>query len=151
MWNRPKFVFLVFAGLVISSSASGDQTTYSNQFVFEQRYFPGSSQYDDWISYRALLPTSDVTSITVSGSLDDDGRTCSDPEKAQQIVDAMRAGASAPWPKFTLTLNCDGFTWNTGHCTRDQGDSNNLELNVGFDKNMCACSTSNHTVQTRHL
>ena len=152
MWNLPKTAFLVFTGLVISSSALGDETAYSNQFDHRVTYRIGTSQYDDWMSFRASLPTSDVLSITVSGSRDLGGRSCSNPVIAQKIVDAMRAGAAQfLFGTTTLSLNCDDATsntvrtWNTGSCGW-LGDSNNLELNVGTNEKVCACS-DNYTVR----
>ena len=94
MWRFLKVGFLVLAGLVISSSASSDQMIYSHQFDQAVGYLSGSSQYDDWLSFRASLPASDVSSIIVSGSRNSLGRTCSDPVKAQQIADAMFVGTN---------------------------------------------------------
>ncbi len=148
MWCFLKVGFLVLAGLVISSSASSDQTIYSHQFDQAASYLSGSTQYDDWLSFRASLPASDVSSITVSGSQDSVGRTCSDPVKAQQIADAMFAGASGTSNgTITLSVNCDGFNWNTGSCSLVSTDANNLELNVGPGITMCGCSTGNDTAR----
>jgi hypothetical protein len=51
----------------------------------------------------------------------------------------MRAGADGlPAGDITLSVECNGFIWNTGSCP-DQGDTNNLEINVGNDEVMCDC------------
>jgi hypothetical protein len=101
-------------------------------------YFAGSSQYDNWLSFRASLPDSDVTAITVKGSEDPVGRTCDDPDLAQQIADAMRAGAANfPVSHKTLSLECGDSTWNTGSCSTTLSDPNNLELNVGPRAAVC--------------
>lgn len=62
----------------LASTFSLSAQVYSHQFVNGAAYFSGSPQYDDWLSFRASLPTSGVTSTTVSGSRDLIGRTCSD-------------------------------------------------------------------------
>ena len=148
MWNCLKVVFLIFAGLVTSSPAFSDQLIYSHQFDQGIPYTTGVAQFDDWLSYRASLPASDVTSITISGSLDSVGRTCSDPAMAQQIADAMLDGAvGLIRGTRTLSVSCDGFTWNLGSCSNATTDSNNLELNVGPDVTMCSCSTRNYTLR----
>lgn len=139
---RKPFLITLFilTALFISTSASYAQLVYSHQFDFGAGYFPGDPQWDDWLSFRASLPASGVQSITVSGSRDSVGRTCSDPLKAQQIADAMRAGAAGfANQTITLSLSCDGFTWNTGACSSNIGEANNLELNVGPLVAMCGC------------
>lgn len=140
---------LLLALLIIAASALGSisshaQSVYSHIFEEGIAYTPGTPQFDDWASFRASLPSSDVTSITLSGSRDPIGRTCDDPAIAQQIVDAMRAGANGlPPGEITLSVDCGGFTWNTGSCPDDSGPTNNLELNVGSVIDMCDCQDVN--------
>jgi exosortase sorting signal-containing protein len=135
---------LLVAVLILTASFFASTTSYSQivySHVFEQGvvYTPGTPQYDDWASFRASLPLTGVTSITMSGSRDPVGRACNDPAIAQQIADAMRAGADGLFAgAVTLSLSCGGFIWNTGSCP-DQGDTNNLEINVGNDEVMCTC------------
>ncbi len=135
---------LLVAVLVLTASFFASTTSYSQiiySHVFEQDvvYPPGSPQYDEWASFRASLPPSGVASITMSGSRDTEGRTCDNPAIAQQIADAMRAGADGlPASEITLSVSCGGFIWNTGSCP-DQGDTNNLEINVGNNEIMCDC------------
>ena len=133
---------LIAAASVVGSTASYAQFVYSHVFEEGVVYTPGTPQYDDWASFRASLPTSDVIRITMSGSRDPVGRTCSDPAIAQQIADAMRAGADGlSSGEITLSVSCGGFTWNTGSCV-DQGGLNNLEINVGDDEVMCECENN---------
>ncbi len=127
---------IVFPALfLIGSPVSADQLVYSHEFVKGVIYCPGDPQYDDWLSYRASLPTSDVMSITVSGSQDPQGRTCSDPTVAQQIANAMRT-------QTTLTVPCGGFTWRVdGTCQTGCGlPDNDLVLSVGGL--ICECVSS---------
>ena len=108
------------------------QLVYSHEFVNGVTYCPGDPQYDDWLSYRASLPTSGVMSITVSGTQDPTGRPCNDPIVAQQIADAMRN-------QTTLTVDCGGFTWRVGiACQEGCGlPDNDLVLSVGGET--CSC------------
>ncbi len=143
------WVVLILHGvgiLMISNVAFAEPLRYSQQFTFGTSYWTGQSQYDEWLSFRASLPEAGVNSITVKGSRDLVGRTCSDPAIAQQIADAMRAGA-AGGPRYTLTINCDGYIWNTGSCSVRPADANNLELNVGTRREMCSCGTTNYVVR----
>ena len=111
------------------------QLVYSHEFVEGVTYCPGDPQYDDWLSFRASIPTSGVTSITLSGSQDPTGRTCSDPVVAQQIADAMRN-------QTTLTVDCGGFTWRVGiACQEGCGlPDNDLVLSVGGP--ICSCGST---------
>lgn len=130
---------LVFTATLFTSTTSYSQIVYSHLFEEDVVYPPGTPQYDDWASFRASLPPNGVLSITMSGSRDIEGRTCDDPEIAQQIADAMRAGADGlEAGELTLSISCGGFLWNTGSCP-DQGDTNNLEINVGEGEVMCNC------------
>jgi hypothetical protein len=148
MWNLLRHILIAIAGLVICSSAAGDQIIYSHQFDQWASYDPGSAQFDDWLTFRASLPVSGVTSITVSGSRDSTGRTCSDPVKAQHIADAMFLGAvDQTNGTRTLGVSCDGHNWNTGACSAVLSPENNLELNVGPGTTVCGCGTGNHTLR----
>ena len=133
--------FAVLWGM--SASLAHAQTTYSEQFDQRVPYSAGTSQYDSWHNFRASLPDSGVTAITVKGSRDSVGRTCSDPVSAQQIADAMRAGANVAFGT-TLSLACDGFIWNTGSCSTSLLNPNDLELTVGPSASNCQCPSNTH-------
>ena len=113
---------------------------YSHEFVNGVTYCPGDPQYDDWLSYRASLPTSGVMSITVSGSQDPTGRTCSDAFIAQLIAGAMRT-------QTPFTAECGGFTWTVGGLTCQAGcalPDNGLLLSADGDS--CNC-ISTYTIR----
>jgi hypothetical protein len=142
---------ILFAGVgmaSVSTVITAQPLLYSQQFEEYAAYYSGQSQYDNWLSFRESLPESGVTSITVKGSNDPVGRTCSDPVKAQQIADAIRAGAADLSARAaTLSINCDDFYWNTGSCSLDINDPNNLELNVGPEAVVCTCTDSNYVLR----
>ena len=142
---------IFFAGVgmaLVSTVITAQPLLYSQQFEEFAAYYSGQSQYDDWLNFRASLPESGVHSITVKGSNDSVGRTCSDPVKAQQIADAIRAGAADLSPRAaTLSINCDDFYWNTGSCSLNINDPNNLELNVGPEAVVCTCTNNNYVLR----
>lgn len=120
----------------LSGAASAQDYVYSHQFVGGTIYCPGDVQYDDWLSYRAGLPASGVSSITMSGSQDLTGITCSDPVAAQQIADAMR-------DSITASVSCDGYTWYVlaGACQTGCGLPDN-DLTVEIDGGGCSCGAT---------
>ena len=111
-------------------------TTYSEDFVGGTTYgnTPGSTQYANWESFRSNAPTSGIQSLTVSGSIDTTGRTCSVAATAQSLMDALRTGGA-------VTASCDGNNWAVGTC------GNSMELTVGSSSTVCQCNTTNYTVR----
>ena len=144
--KRLQWIALFFSmalGATIPTIVAAAQ--YSEQFISGHAYRAGETQYDNWISFRASLPTSGVNSITVRGSRDTTGRSCTDPVKAQQIADAMRAGTSKPG--ISLSLSCDGFKWNTSSCSNTPFNEADLSLTVGPGSHPCDCSKSNYIIR----
>ena len=131
---RVLLVGIVLSGL--SGVASAQNFVYSHQFVGGTVYCPGDLQYDDWLSYRAGLPASGVTSITISGSQDPTGITCSDPVAAQQIADAMRDSVST-------SVSCGGNTWVilAGACQTGCGVPDN-DLTITINDSGCSCGAT---------
>ena len=111
-------------------------TTYSEDFVGGTTYgnSPGSTQYANWESFRSNAPTSGIQSLTVSGSNDTTGRTCSVAATAQSLMDALRTGGA-------VTASCDGNNWAVGTC------GNGMEISVGSSSTVCQCNTTNYTVR----
>ena len=111
-------------------------TTYSEDFVGGTTYgnTPGSTQYANWESFRTNAPTSGIESLTVSGSNDTTGRTCSVAATAQSLMDALRTGGTA-------SAFCDGNFWAVGTC------GNSMEITVGSSSTVCQCNTTNYTVR----
>lgn len=126
-------VFTVFLGLLGPAAILAQTTTYDESFTSGVGNGPGSTQWDNWITFRSGAPASGIESVTVNGSLDSTGRTCSTPASAQTIMDNLRTGATA-------TVSCGGNNWNTGTC------GSGTELNVGSVTGVCACS-ANYTVR----
>jgi hypothetical protein len=79
---------------------------YSKVFTTNQN--PPAQHCTDWTAYRAAIP-SNATSITIKGSQDTTGLTCTG-SAATQIVQNLIAGN-------TFSVSCNGKTWSTGNCS----------------------------------
>lgn len=113
--------------------------------VFSREYENGvtygvTSQYDiDWNTFLASLESIPVDSITISGSLDTTGRTCTEPTLATQIATNLvnlRNGSTV-----SQYVICDGLTWSVGIC------GGGIELTVGSGQTICGCTTDFYTVR----
>ena len=125
----------------LAPDTSHAELVYSHEFENEVVYSAGTPQYDDWVSFRALLPSSNVTSITLSGSRNTVGRTCSNPVATQEIANALRNAGAGTNPTETIfaDVNCDGFLWRVVAC---DNVPNNVVISVlgeGDDLIPCSC------------
>ena len=122
----------------------GQTITYSESFTTGFSYCPGDPVYDNWGSFRAQLDTSvfKFTKVTIKGSLDNIGRTCTDPVMVQQMAGSLKDGITGAWAL------CDGtFSWNVGSgCFGGCGlPADGIEFNAtGTD---CQCTTPGYTVR----
>ncbi|MCP4697917.1 MAG: PKD domain-containing protein [Gammaproteobacteria bacterium] len=99
---------------------------YEESFTGEASYGSGTPQYDNWISFRGQLNTT-VSSVTISGSNDPTGVSCTDPTVAQQLATALFDGSDSGF------LACNGRNWNVGTC------GSAIEFNA--TGNLCVCSS----------
>jgi len=112
-------------------AANAQVITYSESFTGGVGYSPGSPQYDNWISFRAQLDTAvyTFTKITIRGSNDPVGKSCSDVGTVNLIATALKDGD--PGTSFT----CGGVVWTVGEC------AGGTELNANNSGTDCNCST----------
>ncbi|MGB1277790.1 MAG: DUF4215 domain-containing protein, partial [Nannocystaceae bacterium] len=82
------------------------------------------NQCNSWNSYRSSLTNGTYTSITLRGSNDMVGQTCSVPASANTICNNLATGTATNIP-------CDGRTWRIGNCGAG------IEINA--NGNMCSC------------
>lgn len=122
---------VMMVGLFASQMTMAQTVTYSESFTNALGYSAGTTQWDNWTTFRAGAPTSDIQSITISGSLDATGRTCSDPALSQQIMDNFRTSGGT-----LASVSCGGFFWNSGTC------GTGIELNVGSAAEACTASST---------
>ena len=101
-----KHLLLILLGAIISTSAFAQDVFYKETFTFGASYCPTSTQYDNWGKFRSQLDTTTkkFLKVTVRGTNDPTGITCSDPTLTRRIAEAMRA-------RTNLNVVCDGKTW----------------------------------------
>lgn len=96
--------------------------------VFTDSFFrfqsPTFAQCNSWNNYRTnQLVNGSYGSVTMSGTFDPAGVTCSDPAAATQICQALHQGSFA-------SVFCNGHFWNVGEC-------GGIVLNL--DTGICSC------------
>ncbi len=88
------------------------------------------NQCTKWKAFRASLTPRDYTKVSMNGSADGVGVSCT--TNAKNIAAAMRNGAVLSW-------NCGGRTWRTGVC------GGGLELSAAGS--ICGCPNPNYIVR----
>ena len=121
------------------------ELTYLTQnfssIIFSEQFYQGqepiSSIVEEWDFFLEELNNQDVyTSVNLSGSFDEIGRTCTDPDIVNQIASSLA--------NFTYgSFYCDGYYWTVDVC--DNLDYY-YELNVGNVSESCT-SNSNYAVR----
>lgn len=135
-----KFFLLLLLGTLFSTTLSAQDVIYSETFTNGTSYCPSTPQYDNWGIFRSKLDTTTkkFRKVTVKGSNNTTGVTCSDPDITRKIAHALRTNS-------TLSIVCDGKTWlvTTGsNCVGGCGTSNDAtELVVDFNF-PCQCATT---------
>ena len=116
---------------------------YSQTFTNQATYCPGSSQYDNWASFRQQLNANvhHFMRVTISGSNDPIGVSCSDLTIVSQIATALRNGTGGSW-------SCNGRTWGVVYACY-QGScgtvDNAMELNA--TGTICNCDNPGYIVR----
>lgn len=91
-----------------------------------------TSQCTAWDTWRAGLATSGYSRLTILGTFDSVGVSCTDPTSVQALADSIRTETFHTW-------SCDGRSWRTGYC------GGSVELNaVG---NLCQCPDPGYVVR----
>jgi cysteine-rich repeat protein len=90
---------------------------------------PSNQQHcNDWNAWRGQLGGFQFSRIQLWGSNDMVGRSCEDPQKADQICQALADGVSA-------SVQCGGFTW---YATGNGGCSGG-QMELSADQPTCSC------------
>lgn len=116
-----------------SPTGGGALDVYSEDFVGGAGYGPGDSQYDNWLAFRAGLTADIYNTVTVSGTNNLGGISCTNPATTTLIANALNSGSSS-------TFTCDGQTWKTGTC------GTGIELTIGAGA-ICQCSPNAFTLR----
>jgi hypothetical protein len=102
-------------------------TDVSPAVVYKADFTQGGTpmqQCTDWRTFAGLLVKNNYTKVTISGSLDNVGVSCTG-NGANTICSALNTNQ-------TVSVQCDGRTWRTGPC-----GGNSLELSASG--NICQC------------
>lgn len=98
---------------------------YSAQFP--EAIVPSSgAQCTSWETFRASLTNSAYTRVTLRGSANPGGVSCSDPDVATRVCQALSSGDSVSG------LACGGNEWNVGTCGG---------VAVSVNSGVCSCTT----------
>ncbi|HEY0194921.1 MAG TPA: hypothetical protein VGC42_27600 [Kofleriaceae bacterium] len=96
---------------------------YSQDF---QQFTYAPAQCNAWNDFRENeLSSGSYSQITMSGTYDPTGVTCSDPTAATQLCQALHTGGYA-------SVACNGHVWNVGGCA-------GTELELELDGSVCSC------------
>ena len=106
---------------------------FDEQFI--QGQTPSAAVGQAWDNFLASL-TETYTQVTISGSEDLTGVTCSDPVAVNQLAIALNSNAA-------VSVECNSRTWNTGSC----GDSLELNSNPAGDATVCDCANPGYVVR----
>ena len=105
-------------------------TKYSENFV--QGVAP-TTQATAWCGFRSAL-TGTYNALTIKGSNNETGVTCSDAATVQNIANALRTASSGSW-------SCNGHTWNVSlGCGISPCGGTSVELHL--DTSSCNCAGS---------
>jgi slime mold repeat-containing protein len=110
-------------GTCEAGTCSVKGTVFSENFI---QFQSAPAQCDSWNNFLGnQLVDGSYGSVSLSGSFDTTGVTCSDPAAATQICQALHHGSFA-------SVSCGGHTWNIGQC-------GGTELSVDFS--VCFCTS----------
>ena len=87
-----------------------------------------------WLMFQEDLAVYEFDRITMWGTLEPDGVSCSGP-KADEICQAL-------WANESITVACDGHTWTTGPC----GNEYALSVSEDGEPYYCLCPESDARV-----
>ncbi|MDP2174290.1 MAG: hypothetical protein Q8K70_00120, partial [Bacteroidota bacterium] len=122
-------LILLIAVFVFIEKINAQNIVYSDTFTNGAGYSSGSSQWDNWASFRNSLDTSNQTllKVTMKGTFDQTGRTCTDRTIVRRLAMALRNAG-------TYNATCDNYVWSVGNC------GSGPELNVNTATSICWCN-----------
>ncbi len=125
--NILKPILFTLTLIAFSHNGNAQNVIYTDTFTQSAGYSSGSSQWNGWVSFRALLDTTNnkFLKVTMKGTYDQTGRTCNNPTMVRRLAMALKNAT-------TESVTCNGYTWLVGTC------GSGPELNVGGS--ICACN-----------
>ncbi|NQW42536.1 MAG: PKD domain-containing protein [Bacteroidetes bacterium] len=134
--NVLKLILLML--LSFSIKGFSQSIIYNETFTGGSGYSSGSSQWDNWTTLRTSLADTIANrylSVTISGTNDATGRTCSDPTLTRRIASNLGNASN-------LTISCGGYNWVVGSC------GSGPELNVtSTGAGICNCLSPGWTLR----
>jgi len=110
--------------------------------VFDEEFVQGQTASaavkQAWDNFLASLTGSTYTQVTISGSEDSTGVTCSDPAKVNQLACALNTNAA-------VSVSCNGRTWNFYAA----GTSLEFNSNQLGDTSGNVCQNTGYTVRPK--
>jgi len=122
----------------------GAKLIYSESFANGISYCPGTPQFDNWVSYRGQLDTNlyKFTSVTIRGSNDVIGRTCTDTVMVMQMAGSLNNSVTGTW------VGCDGNTWAVGMgCGGGCGAPAAQIVEFTASGATCSCTNPGYTIR----
>lgn len=131
-------LLISFICFYFSSIYAQSKLTFNEYFDYSNGYCPGDSQYDNWVSLITSLDTSTdkYTKITLRGTYDMVGKSCTDKYAVRQIADALSNG-------YDVSVACDGEVWSVGTGCSDYNCGNTADyIELTLNTYTCNCGTS---------
>jgi hypothetical protein len=110
------------AGVCQAGVCSITGTVFSEDFFQFESAPAQCNRWNDFLNNQLI--DGSYSAVSMSGTFDPTGVTCSDPTAATQICQALHHGSFA-------SVFCNGHTWNTGQCS-------GTELSI--DRGVCVCA-----------
>lgn len=111
---------------------------FNEYFDYSTGYCPGDKQYDNWVNLITSLDTTSdkYTKITMRGTYDMVGKSCTDKWAVRQIADALYNG-------YDYSVSCDGYVWSVGTGCSDYNCGNYSDyIELTLNQYTCNCGTS---------
>jgi hypothetical protein len=115
-------------GTCEAGTCSIQGTVFSENFI---RFSDAPQQCTSWNNFRANLVNSEYSQVSMSGTFDLGGITCTDPVAATRICRALNISSFD-------SVSCGGHVWNVGSC-------GGAELSI--DAGTCSCRSPGRTVR----
>jgi len=128
-------ILLLFFPIIVNAQS---KLTFSEYFDYSTGYCPGDPQYDNWVGLITSLDTTadKYTKITMRGTYDMVGKSCTDKYAVRQIADALYNG-------YDASISCDGIVWSVGTGCSDYNCGNTADyIELTLNQYTCNCGSS---------
>ena len=133
-----RICFIVFVLCREACLFSQSTISYNEYFDYSRSYCPGDPQYNNWVGFLNSLDTASgkFLSISIRGTYDQAGKTCSDKYVVRQLADAM-------YNRYDVSLLCDGHYWSVGTgCSDFNCGTSSDYVELTLNQTTCNCGVS---------